>query len=86
MTDIERWEGVLAGDFYNREARIALMDLYPAAGRWRELAELYDYEVGTAELDGQMRVYLAKLVEVYRDRLGDHVRAADAQKRLEALK
>jgi hypothetical protein len=65
--------------------RAEQMDDCAAAGRWTDLAELYEYEVGTAELDGQMRVYLHKLVELYRFKLRDEARATAAQKRLEAL-
>jgi hypothetical protein len=82
---IRRWERVLTLDAHNAAARDALEDAYRARRCWSQLADLYEYRVATAELDGQLRVYLTKLVEVYRTELGDRVRAEDAARRLAAL-
>ncbi|MFW5920273.1 MAG: tetratricopeptide repeat protein, partial [Polyangiales bacterium] len=60
----------------------ALVRLLSAAGRWRDLVELYERAVDLAKTPAKTVTFLFKIGAIYEDSLGEHVQAAHTYRRI----
>ncbi len=78
----QHYAHALALDASHEGAFKALVRLYSAAGRHRELIELYDRAVDAARTDDIAVTYLFKIAALYEDTLDDLPGAVDTYKRV----
>jgi tetratricopeptide (TPR) repeat protein len=82
---IELWDEVLANDPENDEALTALAGLHERAKDWRALAGVLEKQADATIDDANKQALLAKLGQLYGDRLEDDEAAVEAWRKLLAL-